>query len=286
MALVALFHAKYISPRVGNAPGNCHVDFGRARAMLYDMHCHLDFCPEPAAYAQTLERADASALSMTVDPRDYATARERLAGCANVRVGLGLHPWWVRNAEQAALLAESLVEQLEGARLVGEVGLDLGPRHIDTAGPQLETFERVMRACATIAPEGAAISLHAVNAVDEVLDVLGRTGCLTRHTCILHWFSGTSDQLWHAVDAGCLFSLGELSLRTRKGREYARILPAERLLLETDLPPEQGEEFAAEEHVDSLERGLAGIAKARAIEPSVLAETLAVNSARVFERLG
>ena len=253
--------------------------------MLYDMHCHLDFCPDPASYAQALGLAGAAALSMTVDPRDYAATRERLAGCANVRVGLGLHPWWIRDAEQAHQLAQAFVGQIGSASLVGEVGLDLGARHQSMAAIQLETFERLMRACATEAIEGAVVSLHAVNAVDEVLDVLERTGCLPRHACILHWFSGTSEQLWRAVRAGCLFSLGELSLRTRKGREYARILPAERLLLETDLPPEQGEAFASAEHVSSLERGLAAMAQARDTQLEELAQTLASNSEALFERL-
>jgi TatD DNase family protein len=33
-------------------------------------------------------------------------------------------------------------------------------------------------------------------------------------------------------------------LSTRRGREYARVLPADRLLLETDLPPESDAAFA------------------------------------------
>ncbi|MBE6471190.1 MAG: TatD family deoxyribonuclease, partial [Coriobacteriaceae bacterium] len=49
---------------------------------------------------------------------------------------------------------------------------------------------------------------------------------------------------WRAVRAGCYFSVNARMLATRRGREYARILPGERLLLETDLPPESDPAFS------------------------------------------
>ena len=62
---------------------------------LIDTHCHLDFAGNAvelaAAYA-----ACGGALSGTCDPRDFERVRTMLAPFApRVRVGLGLHPWWV-----------------------------------------------------------------------------------------------------------------------------------------------------------------------------------------------
>ena len=43
---------------------------------------------------------------------------------------------------------------------------------------------------------------------------------------------------------GCLFSVNEFMLATRRGRAYARQIPTGQLLLETDLPAEPGHPLA------------------------------------------
>ena len=65
------------------------------------------------------------------------------------------------------------------------------------------------------------------------------------------------------MKAGCWFSVNEMMLRTRRGREYARQLPEGRLLLETDLPPGENVPFSAQEIAASLERTLAQLASIR-----------------------
>ena len=65
------------------------------RTPFIDTHCHLDFAGNAvelaAAYA-----ACGGALSGTCDPRDFERVRTMFAPFApRVRVGLGLHPWWV-----------------------------------------------------------------------------------------------------------------------------------------------------------------------------------------------
>ena len=73
-------------------------------------------------------------------------------------------------------------------------------------------------------------------------------------TIIFHWFSGTSDEFVRARIAGCYFSVNERMLATKRGREYARQIPLDRLLLETDAPAEPDAETSARQLVDSLIR--------------------------------
>ena len=54
-----------------------------------------------------------------------------------------------------------------------------------------------------------------------------------------------------------MFSVNEMMLRTRRGREYARQIPADRLLLETDLPPGRDIPFDPGGIASSLEHTLA-----------------------------
>jgi TatD DNase family protein len=121
-----------------------------------------------------------------------------------------------------------------------------------------------------------------VRAVTQALDILQDSGALVRCTCIFHWFSGTSDELHRALKAGCLFSVNEMMLRTRRGREYARQLPQDRLLLETDLPPGEGVPFSAQGIVDALQRTAATLAEIRHTTPDEIRRLTTTNAERIL----
>ena len=237
---------------------------------LFDAHCHLDWFADAAGVADVAAELGLGVLACTVTPAGFAAAQDAgLGEKGNVRLAAGLHPWWVEGAD-----VEAAVENARGASCVGEIGLDFGRRHVQTAESQLAAFEAICEA----AQEGAVLSIHSVAAAGTVLDVLKRTGALDRCRCVFHWFSGTSDELTRAVRAGCWFSLGERSLATRRGREYARQIPATRLLSETDLPEAEGSTMGAADIVASLERAEAGIAAARKLSDIEARALLAANA--------
>ena len=207
---------------------------------MYDAHVHLDFMTNGEEVAAEAADAGARLFAGTVTPSGFLAARERFAHFDNVDLGLGLHPWWV----EAESDADELVELLDETRFVNEVGLDFGKRHVDTKAAQLACFTRIAKACA--ARGGKTLSIHSVHAAREALDTLQESGALETCTCIFHWYSGPSDQLKRAIEAGCLFSVGARMLATGKGREYVKAIPAERLLTETDAPPGQNVPYSFE----------------------------------------
>ena len=71
-----------------------------------------------------------------------------------------------------------------------------------------------------------------------IMDMLEEYELLEDNTIIFHWFSGSSAQLKRARDLGCFFSVNAFMLQTKRGREYAKAIPLDRLLIETDLPEE------------------------------------------------
>lgn len=263
---------------------------------LLDAHCHLDLMPNADEVALACGRAGVGVLATTVTPRGYLAARNALAGHPRVRVAAGAHPWWVADGhvtpEDVALLCELVAG---GERLVGEVGVDLSPAHADPASApaQLDAFRRVARACSEAARgsgQARVLSLHAVRSASALLDVLEDAGCVVagagrgragrdRGTCrcVFHWFSGTSDELARAVRDGCRFSVNEHMLRTRRGREYCRQLPADRLLLETDLPEDFDAPTPPDAVTASLARTLATLAQLRGTTTDELRATLAEN---------
>ena len=227
---------------------------------LYDMHCHLGFMSNALEVARDAEALGLALFANTVTPHEYKASLRELAHQPNVHIGVGLHPWWIADGRVTANDVDLAVAQVDASAYVGEVGLDYSPAHADPSSyaRQLCVFERIIRACAFEPhPERTrVISIHAVRSASAVLDVLERTDCLSECHCIFHWFSGTSDELHRAVRAGCWFSINEMMLSTRRGREYARQIPDGQLLTETDLPPKEGEPFPVEEIVASLERTL------------------------------
>lgn len=209
--------------------------------VLADMHCHLDFSSDMAALARLAQAHGVAAFSNTVTPEGYLAASEALAGFPNVRTGVGLHPWWVADGCCDAEQVELACRLIQEACFVGEVGLDFAPRREGTFETQLDAFERIVDACC--AQNGKVISIHAVRSATAVLDVLERHHATRSNACILHWFSGSSQELARARELGCHFSVNPNMLATKRGRAYAQQIPPERLLLETDLP-EEGETTA------------------------------------------
>ena len=128
------------------------------------------------------------------------------------------------------------------------------------------------------------ISVHAVNAAATALDMLERAGALARHHVIFHWFSGTSDDLHRAVELGCFFSVGPRMLASRRGREYARQIPLDQLLLETDMPARKDDNLPAEVWRAELNNALSGIAQLKGTDRKVLANQLSSTSRELLMR--
>lgn len=265
---------------------------------LIDTHCHLDFAGNAAELAAAYA-ACGGALSGTCDPRDFDRVCAMLAPYApRVRVGLGLHPWWVADGtcgEEEVALFERLAPV---ASLISEVGLDFQPRRADTRDAQIEAFERVCLAAARPFGDGRAagrctassfaefprriMSIHSSAAATCTLDVLERTGCLDACICIFHWFSGSQEELTRAIDAGCFFSVNERMLKTKRGRAYARAIPKDRLLVETDFPGKPGTTALAVDVAPRLERTMSLLAAARGDDGRSLASAIAAAGKRLL----
>lgn len=251
---------------------------------LIDTHCHLDFADNAAELAAAYA-ACGGALSGTCDPRDFERARAELARFApRVRVGLGLHPWWVADGtcgEGEVALFERLAP---AAPLISEVGLDFQPRRVDTRDVQIEAFERVCLAAARPSAEfpRRIMSIHSSGAAMCTLDVLDRTGCLDACTCIFHWFSGSQEELTRAIESGCLFSVNERMLKTKRGRAYVRAIPKGRLLIETDFPSKPTPMTIPQEVAPRLGRTMSLLAEARGADERSLASAIADASERLL----
>lgn len=249
-------------------------------AQVYDMHCHLDFCPDTSVVVRELaKRSVAGGLCCMVTPDRQPQVAKELAGSL-WPVGVGLHPWWVRK-DRADLVEQARALIAEKPRLVGEIGLDFGRAHESTRDAQVAA----LRSLAEVILPGSVLSIHGVRSVNTVLDILEEHQLTRSCTCIMHWFSASSPELTRAVRTGCLFSIGTFMLATKRGREYARQLPAERLLLETDYPPQHtasDPKTLADDMSAALLKALNQLAEIRGITPAVLGEQIAGRSTKLI----
>lgn len=208
---------------------------------LYDMHCHLAFMAEPDVFAHEALKAQTQVFSVSTTPDEYdRLAHSEAASQRSIHHALGLHPWWIAES------AEDLASQLERfdalhseTSYIGEVGLDFSSRRIANSDNQITAFTHIVDSCvqrARITTDRPLLSIHCVRAHDEMFALLRRADCARWCTCVFHWFSGSSDQLQQAIKMGCFFSVSRAMLASKRGRAYAKAIPEDRLLLETDAP--------------------------------------------------
>lgn len=234
-------------------------------SQLFDAHCHLDLMAYPDAVADEATTLGPSLFDCGVDPRDFARAKKRACNRSNIFAGIGLHPWWLADGRCGTAEINLLCEVAAQERLIGEVGLDFSARFAGSKPLQIQAFDRLCDALVQHPLAGRVISIHAVRSAGTVLDALESYGLLTPSpnspAIIFHWFSGTSNEFVRARNASCYFSVNERMLATKRGREYARQIPLDRLLLETDAPAEPQADASARQLITSLKSASLHIAE-------------------------
>lgn len=254
---------------------------------FFDAHCHLDLMTGPNAVAHEAATMGLGLFDCGVDPRGFAAANKRASSSPNIIAGAGLHPWWIADGRCGVAEVDLLCELASRERFIGEVGLDFSPRFAGTEGIQTQAFERLCQTLSQSPLHGRALSIHAVRATGETLDILESNGLLkdtpNSPTIIFHWFNGTSDELSRARNAGCYFSINERMLVTKRGREYARQIPLDRLLLETDAPTEENEDTTAQSLVESLTSVSKSIATLKNCDARRIESVVLANSRSIFD---
>ena len=196
---------------------------------MMDFHCHLDLYPNAReVFAQAVEK-NAFTWLVTTSPRAFVATSRVLGSHPKVCITPGMHPEIVheRHAE-----LDLLLEQIEHAPAVGEVGLDGSRRFQHSYQAQRRVFNAVVEQCAKVG--GRVLSIHSRQAVRDVLSILADHPGFG--TAVLHWFSGSASELKAAADQGCWFSIGPAAFNSASGKALAKKLPHDRVVPESDGP--------------------------------------------------
>lgn len=258
---------------------------------FFDAHAHYSFAPDVVRFGAWVTKRTRGAFSTTVSPEDFLFAREVFSEFPSIKVGLGAHPWWVSQGMLGENDCELLTGLVRDTQFIGEVGLDFGRNGLansvfatdeETKEAQLEVFKTILSTCQNHPDSMRVFSFHAVRSADVIMDLLEHYSLFSNNTIIFHWFSGSSSQLKRARDLGCMFSVNANMLSTKRGREYVKAIPAEQLLIETDLPeenPQRSFEDICNEYFAALEEAYKLLTELRGED---ILESVAANARRIF----
>jgi TatD DNase family protein len=252
---------------------------------LIDSHCHLTAEQFRGQIAAVLDRARAAGvrrcITVGTDLDDIRRAIEMARGAEGLWAVGGLHPHHSGQATDAMWADLDALLAGGGLVAVGETGLDFHYDFSDRAS-QSAAFARHIELAER---HGLPIVIHSRESVDESLELLSR--CMHRPAWgVFHCFTGTADEARRILEAGWHISLsGIVTFRNADAlREAARIIPLDRLLLETDAPynsPEPVRKMRVNEpaHLVHTCRFLAGLYGMRAEQ---LADQANRNAERLF----
>lgn len=203
---------------------------------FFDSHCHLTADALRPQLDAVLARARAagvtSFITIATDLDDAAVALEIAAGEDSVFVACGIHPHEAAKAPARwpARLRDLL--RLDRVVAVGETGLDY---HYDFSDRPSQ--ERVFRGQLELACKLARpVIIHCREAHARTLGILDELA--PPAGVVFHCFTGTCAEAREILDRGHWLSLtGVVTFRkSEELRHVARLLPPERIMLETDAP--------------------------------------------------
>jgi TatD DNase family protein len=207
---------------------------------LIDSHCHLADEAFEVDLDEAIARAQAAGVSEALcilsagDEPEAVRARRVADRWAAMRFATGVHP---HNAGGFAGRPEDSVGTTRAhatafeACAIGEIGLDY---HYDFAPHDVQ--KAVFAAQLGLARElGLPVIIHTREATDDTFAVLKETDGIQG---VFHCFTGDISMARRALDIGFYLSYAGIVTFPKASdlRETARIVPADRLLIETDSP--------------------------------------------------
>ncbi len=214
---------------------------------VVDNHCHLDIADGPADAWLATEDAVAAAVAVNVTRIvqigcDLAGARWAVEAATAHRAlvaGVALHPNEAPVLDGRGRLDEALdeIERLAGSservRAVGETGLDYFRTGDEGRPAQQESFRRHIDLATRL---DRTLVIHDRDAHEDVLRILDQEGVPDR--VVMHCFSGDVDFARACLDRGAWLSFaGTVTFKNAEPlREALRLVPRDRVLVETDAP--------------------------------------------------
>ncbi|TVP95089.1 MAG: TatD family deoxyribonuclease [Acholeplasmatales bacterium] len=250
--------------------------------MLIDTHVHLNNPALLETLPAVLEKAERAGVKTMVvvgyDPASNLKALELAKTHTPLYAAVGFHPTEATKVKEADYATLAAWLECEKVVALGEIGLDFywDKTHHDT---QVAVFKRqIEMAQARRLP----IAVHMRDATEKTYETLKPYAPLVG---VMHCYSGSAEMAEKFVGLGMHISLGGpvTFKNARVPKAVARIVPLERLLIETDAPylaphPYRGKQ----NHPGYLPLIAQAIADERGITYEAVAEATTRNARKLF----
>jgi TatD DNase family protein len=204
---------------------------------LIDTHAHLVFEPLINDIDAVLQRSIDAGVTRWINVGTNIEENKKSITLAekydNLYTAVGIHPHGAKD-----ITADSLAELEKLARhqkvvALGETGLDF---HYNFSEPviQKELFKMHLLLAAKL---NLPVIIHSRQAFDDTVAILERWGTGVEKV-VFHCFTGTADQAKVILDKGWYISFtGVVTFKNANDvREAAKVVPLDRIMLETDCP--------------------------------------------------
>lgn len=196
---------------------------------LIDTHFHLDLFQNPVKLANEIESRKIYSIAVTNTPSVFYFSQNISTENKFIRAALGIHPELAEERIKELTLFEKL---LSSTKYIGEVGLDNIRRcTISSKKAQLEVFKKVLDLSGSSGNK--ILTIHSRGSEKETLEYIG-SGYPGK--VILHWYSGSLENLKHALKMGFYFSVNSAMCRSKSGKRIIENIPTSRILTESDGP--------------------------------------------------
>lgn len=182
-----------------------------------------------------IERARVAGVTrMITIGTDLEDARAAIALCRgrdNVRCGVGIHPNYTQDATVADVPVLRELQADASVVALGEMGLDYFHHFADRAH-QAAMFEAQLVLAVEL---GRPVVIHSREAIDDTLALMRKFPGVR---AVFHCFTGTADEAERILADGYWISFtGPVTYKKNDAlRDVVRLVPIDRLMVETDAP--------------------------------------------------
>ena len=204
---------------------------------IIDSHCHLDFKDFNTDFFQVLDRARSNGVvgmqTICTKISDFDSILSIASNQKNIWCSIGTHP---HNTEEDKVSLEQVYNLSDHKKVIGigETGLDLYYKNSNVA-IQKESFLKHIK----ISKEtGLPLIIHAREADDEIIDLLNSENKNKNIKGVIHCFTSSKNMAEKILKMGMYISFsGIITFKNADNiRECCKIVPTDRILIETDAP--------------------------------------------------
>lgn len=184
--------------------------------MYYDAHLHT----KDASFLDVMKEQRVAGIANAATKKEYALLKLLQRQYADLAISAGIHPW---KADQSSW--EEMREVLEEVSIIGEIGLDNVWCNTDL-NLQKAFFDKQLRYASQLQKP---VILH-LKGMEEIGYQHVRQ---YPNTYLVHWHS-SMHMIQEFIDLDCYFTIGPSIPQDEAVRLVAKLVPLERLLIETD----------------------------------------------------